>query len=89
MRNASLLTIICLLVAALSCTGVDSADEEVVGEQAANLLPLRERVAITEGWWQWRKANVLPMIMREQGVDLWIIRDDESDKYYNNEGPVF
>ena len=89
MRNASLLTIICLLVAALSCTGVDSADEEVVGEQAANLLPLRERVAITEGWWQWRKANVLPMIMREQGVDLWIIRDDEADKYYNNEGPVF
>ena len=89
MRNASLLTIICLLVAALSCTGVDPADEEVVGEQAVNLLPLRERVAITEGWWQWRKANVLPMIMREQGVDLWIIRDDEADKYYNNEGPVF
>ncbi len=60
-----------------------------VGDYVKNILPLRDRVRITEGFWQWRKEHVLPMVMREQGVDMWIVRDDEADKYYNNEGPIF
>lgn len=24
------------------------------------------------------------MVMREQGIEMWIIRDDEADLYYNN-----
>ena len=58
-------------------------------EDSKNILPLRERVKLTEKWWQWKKVHVLPMVMREQGLDMWIIRDDEADLYYNNQGPVY
>ena len=58
-------------------------------EDSKNILPLRERVKLTEKWWQWKKVHVLPMVMREQGIDMWIIRDDEADLYYNNQGPVY
>jgi hypothetical protein len=42
-----------------------------------------------ESWWKWKKEHVLPMVMREQSVDVWILRNNEADLYYNNEGPVF
>lgn len=53
-------------------------------EDSKNILPLRERVRITYKWWMWKYENVLPMVMREQGIEMWIIRDDEADLYYNN-----
>ena len=58
-------------------------------EDSKNIMPLRERVKLTEKWWKWKRQNVLPTVMREQGVDMWIIRDDEADLYYNNQGPVY
>jgi hypothetical protein len=42
-----------------------------------------------ESWWKWKKDYVLPMVMEEQSVDVWILRNNEADLYYNNEGPVF
>ena len=58
-------------------------------EDSKNIMPLRERVRLTEKWWKWKRQNVLPMVMREQGIDMWIIRDDEADLYYNNQGPAY
>ncbi len=58
-------------------------------EDSKNIMPLRERVKLMEKWWKWKRQNVLPMVMREQGIDMWIIRDDEADLYYNNQGPVY
>lgn len=58
-------------------------------EDSKNILSLRERVKLTEKWWRWKREHVLPMVMREQGIDMWIIRDDEADLYYNNMGPVY
>lgn len=58
-------------------------------EDSARILPMRERVKLMEGWWQWKRDHILPAVMREQGIDMWIIRNDEADLYYNNEGPVF
>lgn len=58
-------------------------------EDSKNILPLRKMVETTEKWWRWKRENVLPVVMREQGVDMWIIRDDEADLYYNNNGPVY
>jgi Metallopeptidase family M24 len=63
---------------------------QIIGvEDSARILPMRERVKLMEKWWKWKKEHVLPMVMREQGIDMWIIRNDEADLYYNNEGPVF
>jgi hypothetical protein len=59
------------------------------GQYAENILPMRQRVQVMQGWWKKKREIVLPQVMREQGVDLWIIRNDEADKYYNNEGPVY
>jgi len=78
-----------LLVASgmLACPIGATADDE--GEYVSNILPMRERVQLMEDWWKQKKQIVLPQVMREQSVDLWIIRNDEADKYYNNEGPVY
>lgn len=59
------------------------------GQYKDNILPMRQRVQVMEDWWKKKKQIVLPQVMREQGVDMWIIRNDEADKYYNNEGPVY
>lgn len=59
------------------------------GEYIKNIIPMRQRVQIMERALRWKKEHVLPMVMREQGIDLWIIRNDEADLYYNNEGPVY
>ena len=59
------------------------------GEYIKNIIPMRQRVQIMERALRWKKEHFLPMVMREQGIDLWIIRNDEADLYYNNEGPVY
>ena len=53
---------------------------------------MRERVQVEQGFWDWKRENVLPEIMREQGVDLWIIRNNEEPLYRMTsykEHPVF
>ena len=62
------------------------------GNYAANIIPMRERVKIMQKFWEWKKENVLPMMMREQGVDMWIVRNDEEPLYRNTsyrEHPVY
>ncbi len=62
------------------------------GRDAANFIPMRERVKLMEKFWAWKKKNVLPKIMREQGVDMWIIRNDEEPLYRQTsyrEHPVY
>lgn len=60
-----------------------------VGAYIDNMAPMRERVQPMEAFWKQKKAEVLPVVMREQGVDCWIVRNDEAARYYNNEGPVY
>ena len=59
------------------------------GQYKKNILPMRQRVQVMQAWWKKKREVVLPQVMREQDVDVWIIRNDEADKYYNNEGPVY
>ncbi len=75
----------------LSIPSIAGAQGDVpdAGQYMRNILPMRQRVQLMESWWKEKKRVVLPQIMREQGVDLWIVRNDEADRYYNNEGPVY
>ncbi len=41
-----------------------------------------------ESWWEWKLANVLPAILREQEIEMWIVRNDEGELFFNNEGPT-
>ncbi len=59
------------------------------GEFIQNIPPMRKRVEIMERWWKWKKEHAVPQIMLEQNIDMWIIRNNEAELYYNNEGPVY
>lgn len=59
------------------------------GEYIKNIIPMQQRVQIMEQAWRWKKEHVLPTVMREQKIDMWIVRNNEADLYYNNEGPVY
>jgi len=80
-----------IFVILLNMTFGVNAQEKLLntGQDIQNIIPMRQRVQVMEGFWKWKKDNLLPSIMREQGVDFWIIRNNEADLYYNNEGPVF
>ena len=62
------------------------------GRDAANFVSMRERVKIMQKFWGWKRENLLPVLMREQGVDMWIIRNDEEPLYRSTsyrEHPVY
>lgn len=79
-----------LLLSILLLSMLYSRDDYIgSGQYIKNILPMRQRVQKMESWWKWKKEYVLPMVMLEQSVDVWILRNNEADLYYNNEGPVF
>jgi len=49
-----------------------------------NILPERERARIMDEWLKWRLDNVLPELMRREGIDLWLVMSNEPDP-----GPVY
>ncbi len=49
-----------------------------------NILPERERAAVVNRRLEWRLDNIVPMIMRREGIDLWLVINREY-----NEDPVY
>lgn len=49
-----------------------------------NILPERERARIMDEWLRWRLDNILPELMRREGIDLWLVICNEPDP-----GPVY
>ena len=49
-----------------------------------NILPERERARVMDEWLKWRLENILPDLMRREGIDLWLVIVNESDP-----GPVY
>ena len=56
----------------------------LVQDPARPLGTLREQAAIQQAWLQYRLDSVLPRLMRQYGVDMWIIPMSEY-----NEDPIF
>ncbi len=85
----TLMTLVLLLVAAGDSLAQRGRN---AGQDIQKVIPMRERVQIMQGFWDWKKQNVLPAIMREQGVDMWIVRNDEQPEYRQTsyrEGPFY
>ena len=85
-----------ILAAIIGCFGYGVAHAQDTrlnaGQDIRNVLPMRERVHIEQRFWEWKLEHVLPKIMREQGIDLWIVRNDEEPLYRMasyKEHPVF
>ncbi|MBN1223167.1 MAG: M24 family metallopeptidase [Candidatus Aminicenantes bacterium] len=64
----------------LSTSGQDAA----AVDDSCNILPLRERADVMNEWLEWRLDNIVPMVMRREGIDMWLIINREY-----NEDPVY
>ena len=51
---------------------------------AQKILPERERARIMNDWLQWRLDNLIPELMRREGIDMWLVINREY-----NEDPVY
>jgi hypothetical protein len=49
-----------------------------------NILPMRERAKVVDEWLKWRLENILPALMRREGIDMWLVICREY-----NEDPVY
>ncbi len=65
----ALFAITLLSVPALPAAAKDGAERGSYPQ----ILPLRERAALLDNWLQERLDTIMPMIMREQGVDMWVL----------------
>ncbi|UUL83267.1 M24 family metallopeptidase [Sphingomonas qomolangmaensis] len=61
------------LFLALTSVPVAASAQQEVRPAYPPVLPLRERAAVIDGWLRERLDTVLPAIMREQGVDMWVL----------------
>lgn len=64
---------------------VGSQAQEVAGvNDSTNILPERERARVMNEWLKWRLDNIIPELMRREGIDMWLIINREY-----NEDPVY
>ena len=83
------MTLITALVVLLAGTNLRTP-QVLAQDDAQKMIPMRERVQIMQRFWEQKKETVLPMVMREQGIDMWIVRNDEQPEYRQasfKEGP--
>jgi Xaa-Pro aminopeptidase len=48
------------------------------------ILPERQRAEVMNDWLRWRLDNIIPEVMRREGIDLWLVINREY-----NEDPVY
>lgn len=53
-------------------------------DDSHNILPERERARVMNEWLKWRLDNIIPKLMRREGIDMWLIINREY-----NEDPVY
>ncbi len=86
-RNNRIYSVAVLLLVILLGATVPSAAQEFGGaavKDIEKILPERERAEIYNEWLRWRLDNLIPMLMRREGIDLWLIINREY-----NEDPVY
>lgn len=58
--------------------------QRVATGQRPDILTLRDQAAVYNAWLEYRLDHVLPELMRQEGIDMWLVICRE-----NNEDPVF
>lgn len=68
-----------------TAAGVFAQDPGVAGvKDSKNILPERERAQVMNDWLKWRLDNIIPELMRREGIDMWLVINREY-----NEDPVY
>jgi Xaa-Pro aminopeptidase len=86
-RNMRNFGIAFLLMAMVTGTAASATTQEFGGaavKDIEKILPERERAAVYNEWLRWRLDNLIPELMRREGIDLWLIINREY-----NEDPVY
>lgn len=68
------------------CMSVDvSAQDSGIqsSHDISNILPFRERIEIMSEWRRMKIERVLPEIMRESKVDMWVVRQSEGPLFFS------
>ncbi|MFC2168870.1 hypothetical protein ACFLRW_07795 [Acidobacteriota bacterium] len=43
-------------------------------QDSFNILPERKRAEVMNDWLEWRLDNIVPELMRREGIDMWLQR---------------
>ncbi len=62
-----------VLALLLSAAAVDAQAAGAARPAYPAVLPMKERAALTDAWLRERLDTIVPAIMREQGVDMWVL----------------
>ena len=73
-----------LLISMAASMGISKDFGVAAVEDSKNILPLRERAEVMNAWLKWRLDNIVPMLMRREGIDMWLVINREY-----NEDPVY
>jgi hypothetical protein len=46
-------------------------------DDSFNILPLRERAKVKNDILRWRLDNIVPEVMRREGIDMWLVINRE------------
>jgi len=81
--GAAVLALIFLL---LGLSGsISGAGQDIAGARDyKNILPEKERARVQNAWLKWRLENIIPELMRREGIDMWLVINREY-----NEDPVY
>ena len=80
-RRPRLLILVGMLLIGFS---IAAAQEIADVRDSKNILPEKAREQIMNEWLKWRLDNIVPELMRREGIDLWLVINREY-----NEDPVY
>ncbi len=72
------------LMAIVLSLSLANAQEIAGARDFKNILPEKDRARVMNDWLTWRLDNIIPKIMRREGIDMWLVINREY-----NEDPVY
>jgi methionine aminopeptidase len=75
-----------IVIIGLLLTGISGAVAQEIADvkDYKNILPEKDRAEVMNEWLKWRLDNLVPRLMRREGIDLWLVINREY-----NEDPVY
>lgn len=86
MRHSSLRVCASIFFALGLVLGISSAFSQEIAnvKDSKNILPERSQEPLVNEWLKWRLDNIIPQLMRREGIDMWLVINREY-----NEDPVY
>ena len=82
--RVAVLAVLVAIVGVLAPWSVSVARPAAGVQDVPAILTLREQAAVYNGWLKVRLEQIVPQLMREEGIDMWLVICRE-----NNEDPVY